>query len=65
MPKKEVGEKNFKSHKIMMGIAVIIFSIVLYMSSSETALEANLNWSGAFFILGVLLIIKALFFRCC
>lgn len=56
MPKKE---NDYRMHKVLMGIGIIIFSVVLYMSSSETALEANLNWPAAFFVLGVLCIIKS------
>jgi hypothetical protein len=59
MPKEE---SDCKKHKILAGIGIIIFSLVLWITSSEAAVAANLNWPGAFFILGVLMIIKALFF---
>ena len=58
-------EKDYKTHKMLLGIGIIIFSIVLWFTSSTTALETNLNWSAAFFVLGILMIIKAIFFPCC
>ncbi len=59
MPK---DEKCCKKHKMLMGIGIIIFSLVLYFSSSITSLTTNLNWPAAFFVLGILCIIKAFFF---
>lgn len=58
-------EKEHKTHKLFLGIGIIIFSIVLWFSSSITALETNLNWSAAFFILGILMIIKSFLCPCC
>jgi protein-S-isoprenylcysteine O-methyltransferase Ste14 len=57
-------EKEYKGHKILLGIGVMIFSIVLWFSSSATALETNLNWPAAFFVLGIMIIIKGLFCSC-
>jgi len=64
MPKKENYEKSCRMHKILMGIGIIVFSIVLWLTSSETAIDTNLNWPGAFFILGVIFIVKSLVFPC-
>jgi hypothetical protein len=60
MPKEEKPEKSCMMHKLMMGSAIIIFSFVLYMTSSQAAVDANLNWPGAFFVIGLLYIVKAL-----
>jgi len=58
------NDKDCKNHKIVLGIGIMIFSIVLWFTSSNTALETNLNWPVAFFVLGLLIIIKAfLFYR--
>jgi hypothetical protein len=62
MPKVEDMGKSCKMHKIMMGAGMIIFAAVLYMYSSEEALNANLNWPAAIFVMGALLIVKALVF---
>jgi len=51
---------NEKHHKFILGLGLIIFSIVLWFSSSTTALETNLNWPAAFFVLGLLILIKGL-----
>ena len=58
MPK---DDKCCRTHKILLGIGILIFSFVLYFTSSATALETNLNWPAAFFILGILVIIKGIF----
>jgi hypothetical protein len=50
------------SYKILMGLGIIIFSLVLYMTSTPTAIETNLNWSAAFFILGILVILKGIYY---
>jgi hypothetical protein len=60
MPKEEKPEKSCMNHKLMMGAGIILFSLVLYITSSEAAIQANLNWSGAFFVIGMLYIVKAL-----
>jgi len=59
MPKYE---DDCKKHKVLLGIGIIIFSVVLWLTSSPTSLETNLNWPAAFFVLGILVIIKALIF---
>lgn len=57
--------KDYRKHKVLMGIGVMIFATVLYLFSSDASLEANLNWPFAFFVLGALLIVKAFVFPCC
>lgn len=55
---------NEKHHKLFLGLGLIIFSVVLWLSSPLTALETNLNWPAAFFVLGLLTILKAIIFPC-
>lgn len=59
----EKDVKNCGMHKVIMGVGVIIFSLVLYITSSDASLTSNLNWPGAFFVIGVLLVIKGLVVR--
>ena len=44
-------------HKIMMGLGLIVFGLVLSMSS-RAALDANLSWHWAFIVIGILVILK-------
>jgi len=48
-------------HKMILGIGIMIFGLVLYFSSSPVSLETNLNWSAAFFVLGFLAFLKGLY----
>jgi hypothetical protein len=62
MPKEENNANCCRGHKIMMGLGLIIFGLVLFFTSSDASVEANLNWPGAFFVIGVLYIAKVLFY---
>lgn len=52
--------KMWAMHKITMGVGIFIFGLVLWMTSSATALQSNLNWPMAFMIIGILTIFKGL-----
>lgn len=62
MQEKKWDMKDMKMwgmHKIMMGVGLIIFGLVLG-TTTRAALDANLNWSGAFMVIGILVILKGL-----
>jgi len=62
--RKETKEdmKYYGKKKIILGIGLVIFGFVLWASSSVTALQTNLNWPTAFIVLGILAILKGLYF---